>query len=101
MPRPARDVMAGLTKKGFSKKENDHTFFHLWVDGKKTRVYTKVSHGEKEIPDNLLGAMARQLNLNKKQFLELVDCPFTLDAYVTTLRTAGIVPPKALKPKKK
>jgi len=101
MPRPARDVMAGLAKKGFSKKENDHTFLHLWVDDKKTRVYTKVSHGEKEIPDNLLGAMARQLNLNKKQFLDLVDCPLTLDAYVTTLRAAGIVPPKAPKPKKK
>ena len=90
-----------LVESAVAPKENDHTFFHLWVDGKKTRVYTKVSHGEKEIPDNLLGAMARQLNLNKKQFLELVDCPLTHDAYVTTLRTAGIVPPKAPKPKKK
>jgi predicted RNA binding protein YcfA (HicA-like mRNA interferase family) len=80
MPRPAREVMASLEKKGFTKKENDHTFFHLWVDGKKTTVYTKVSHGEKEIHDNLLGAMARQLRLSKKQFLELVDCPLTFDA---------------------
>ena len=101
MPRPARDVMAGLTKKGFIKKENDHTFFHLWVAGKKTRIYTKVSHGEKEIADNLLGAMARQLNLNKKQFLELVDCPLTLDAYVASLRAAGVVPAAAPPPKKK
>src|SRR6266550_4407388 len=98
MPRPARDVMAGLEKKGFTKKENDHTFFHLWVEGKKTRVYTKVSHGENEIPDNLLGAMARQLVLNKKQFLELVDCPFTLDAYLTTLRSAGVIPPAGTNP---
>src|SRR4051794_18209364 len=101
MPRPARDVMAGLERKGFAKKENDHTFFHLWVDDKKTRVYTKVSHGEKEIPDNLLGAMARQLNLNKKQFLELVDCPLTREAYVASLRTAGIVPAAAPEAKKK
>src|SRR5205823_4623038 len=62
----------------------------LWVDGKKTRIYTKVSHGEKEIPDNLLGAMARQLNLNKKQFLELVDCPLTREIYVS--RKACVAP---------
>lgn len=101
MPRPARDVMAGLEKKGFSKRENDHTFFHLWVDGKKTKVFTKVSHGEKELSDNLLGMMARQLNLNKKQFLDLVDCTLSLDAYVKSLRTAGVVSAASQPPPKK
>ena len=47
MPKAAREVMAALAKKGFKKTENDHAFFHLWVGGKKTPIYTKVSHGEK------------------------------------------------------
>lgn len=93
MPKSARKVMAGLEKKGFKMRENDHSFFHLWVGGKKTVVYTKVSHGEKEIADNLLGAMARQLALSRKQLLELVDCPLTEAAYVAQLRAAGVISP--------
>lgn len=89
MPKPARDVMAALAQKGFGKKENDHTFFHLWVGGKKTPIYTKVSHGEKEIHDKLLGMMARQLRLSGKQFRELVACPFTAEDLVQHLRAGG------------
>ncbi len=91
MPKAARLVMAALEKKGFQKRENDHTFFHLYVGGKKTIVFTKVSHGEKEIPDKLLGVMARQLKIKKKQFLDLIDCPLTEEKYLEILRQAGIV----------
>jgi hypothetical protein len=91
MSRDARDVGAGLLKKGFSIRENDHTFYHLFIDGKKTIVSTKISHGEKEIGDRLLGMMARQLRLTKRNFLDLVDCPLTLDEYVKLLREAGVV----------
>jgi hypothetical protein len=89
MPKPAREVIAGLQRKGFASRENDHTFLQLWVANKKTPIYTKVSHGEKEIPDNLLSAMARQLRLNRKQFLELVDCALTLEQYTAILRTGS------------
>src|SRR5947209_6055145 len=77
MPKPAREVAAALEHKGFRKKENDHTFFHLWVAGKKTAIWTKISHGLKEIGDKLLGMMARQVRLSAKQFRDLVECPFT------------------------
>ena len=66
MPRPAREVASALLAKGFLKKENDHSFFTLWVDGKKTIIHTKISHGEKEIGDSLLGTMARQLGLTRR-----------------------------------
>jgi len=87
MPKDARDVVAGLVKKGFQKKENDHTFLQLYVDGLKTPIYTKVSHGEKEIGDKLLSAMARQVQLTRRQFVELIECPLTGTAYVEMLRT--------------
>src|SRR5690606_28100550 len=61
MPRPAKSVAAGLRQKGFQPRENDHTFYHLYVSGKKTIISTKISHGEKEIGDKLLGVMARQV----------------------------------------
>ncbi len=89
MLKDARDVISGLQRKGFRPKENDPTFLHLWVDGKKTSIYTKVSHGEKEIHDKLLATMARQVKLVKRQFLELVDCPLTLNEYVRGLRRDG------------
>ena len=91
MPKDARDVIAGLERKGFRGKENDHTFLHLWVNGKKTAIYTKVSHGEKEIGDKLLGMMARQVKLPRRQFLELVDCPLKTEEYVRILRRDGHV----------
>ncbi len=89
MPKDARDVIAGLERKGFQRKENDHTFLHLWVDGKKTPVYTKVSHGEREIGDKLLAMMARQTRLVRRDFLNLVDCPLKFDEYVAILRKDG------------
>jgi hypothetical protein len=89
MPRPARGVMAALEQKGFAKRESDHTYFHLWVSGKKTPIFTKVSHGEKEIGDRLLGMMARQIKLSAKQFRDLLDCPLTAEQLIKLLKSAG------------
>jgi hypothetical protein len=89
MPRPAKDVASGLQQKGFEPRNHHHTFFHLYVDGKKTIVSTKISHGEKEIGDKLLGIMARQVKLTRKQFLDLVDCPLSLSEYLRILQMAG------------
>jgi predicted RNA binding protein YcfA (HicA-like mRNA interferase family) len=74
MPKAAKEIATGLQQKGFRLRDNDHSFFHLYVNGKKTSVYTKISHGEKEIHDGLLGTMARQVRLSRKQFNELIEC---------------------------
>ena len=89
MPRDARTVMSAFEAKGFSRRQGDHVFFHFFVNGKKTQIYTKVSHGEKEIHDGLLGTMARQLRLTKKQMGELVDCPLSQAEYVKILQDGG------------
>jgi len=86
MPKDAREVIAGLERKGFRRRDNDHTFLHLWVNEKKTAIFTKVSHGEKEIHDKLLGIMARQVSLNRKQFTQLIDCPLSMNDYLAILR---------------
>lgn len=89
MPKPAREIATSLQQKGFKKKENDHVFFHLWIDGKKTSVYTKLSHGEKEVSDSLLGMMARQVKLNRRQFDNLIDCPLSAEDYIKLLKDSG------------
>lgn len=91
MPKKARDVIAGLARKGFRTKENDHTFLHLFVHDRKTAIYTKVSHGEKQIGDKLLGLMARQVQLSRREFLELVDCSLSQDEYLAILRAKGAI----------
>jgi hypothetical protein len=89
MPKDAKVVTSGLKKKGFVLEEGDHHYFQLYVNGKKEPIYTKISHGEREIGDKLIGMMARQVGLNKRDFLDLVDCPLTLEDYLNLLRTAG------------
>lgn len=91
MPKPAKDVDAALCRKGFKSHDSHHVYYYLWVNGKKTTVRTHISHGEKEIDDNLLSFMAKQVKLTKKLFGDLIDCPLTHDQYVEHLRNAGHV----------
>jgi len=92
LPFDARKVGHALTSKGFRKVENDHTFFHLYVDGKDAGVFTKISHGEKEIGTPLAKRMQHQLKMQSQaNFRDLVDCPLTYDKYVKLLRDAGVI----------
>jgi predicted RNA binding protein YcfA (HicA-like mRNA interferase family) len=59
----ARKVISSLEKKGFVKAEGDHTFLIFYVNGKKTSIHTKVSHGSNEINDYLINKMSIQIKL--------------------------------------
>ena len=74
------------------QKDEDAELYRLFVDGKNTGIRTKISHGEKEIRDGLLGQMAKQTKLVKKEFLDLVDCPMTLERFLELLRERGHLP---------
>lgn len=92
MPRKQADVERALLWKGFRKKENDHHFFiYHSTANRKTSVFTKTSQGEREISDNLLGKMAKQVKLNNKEFDGLVDCPLSRDDYEAKLVCLGLV----------
>jgi predicted RNA binding protein YcfA (HicA-like mRNA interferase family) len=97
MTRARKDVEGGLLAKGFQQSESHHHYF-LYHDlaGRKTAVKTKTSHAGKDLDDSLLGLMARQVRLSKKQFLDLLDCPLTREAYdriVGKSNGTGEVPP--------
>lgn len=94
MPRKKTTVETSLTAKGFEQKEGDHHFFiYRTLAGKKTTAKTKTSHTPKmkEIPDNLLGQMAKQCKLTKRDFLDLIDCPLSREQYESKLREQGLI----------
>jgi hypothetical protein len=94
MPRKKSKVESGLKNKGFEQTEGDHHWFaYVTTDGKKTAIRTKTSHTPKmkDIPDNILGLMARQCHLTKQEFLNLVDCPLDRKGYEEILRKKDIL----------
>ena len=85
----ARKVLSGLEKKGFVQAEGDHTFLIFYVNGKKTSIHTKVSHGSNEINDYLINKMSIQVKLERQKFLDLVNCPLSLGRYLEELKAQG------------
>lgn len=95
MPRPKALIEASLSKKGFKSSESHHHYFlYHTLDGKKSTVRTKTSHTPKmkDVPDPLLGQMAKQCKLSKAKFLDLIDCPMDRNTYEAELRRQGILP---------
>lgn len=70
-----------LRKKGFVKEEKDHHYYFYYHNGKKTAINTRTSHGKTEIGDTLIGLMAKQLFLEKEQFMRLVQCTLDAESY--------------------
>lgn len=88
--RKARDVRQALTRKGFREdRKRDHWFYFLYAGGRKSAIYTKISHNETEIGAGLLAVMARQLRVSPAQFALLIDCELSETAYIRLLIDAG------------
>lgn len=92
MPRKQSEVEKSLGVKGFQPAKGDHNYFHYYSKaGKKTRIFTKTSHGSREIDDSLLGCMARQIKLTRGDFDRLIECPLDRDTYEKKLIALGLV----------
>ena len=82
-----KDVDRSLCKKGFRcVKDSDRVRYILYVNDIKTRIRTKISHGENEIGDDLILKMSHQLKLSKSGFMDLIRCPLSEEEYVKILR---------------
>lgn len=94
MPRKQNEVERSLLAKGFRSRDGDHNYFHYYSKaGKKTAVFTKTSHGSREIDDSLLARMTRQCKLSRSDFDRLIDCPLDRDSYEAKLVAAGFAEP--------
>ncbi|HIH97312.1 MAG TPA: type II toxin-antitoxin system HicA family toxin [Thermoplasmata archaeon] len=91
--KKTRNIAAALTKKGFREepRRKKHDFYYFYENGKKTRIWTKLSHGVSEYNDDLLTEMRKQLKFEKKKDLEkFIDCPFKKEDYLEMLREKSI-----------
>jgi hypothetical protein len=99
LPLKSRDVKKALTAKGFEEdEERDHLYYFLQYEGKKTAIFTKISHSVTEISDRLCSLMARQIKLTNSQFRKLVDCSLKHEAYIRHLVEEKYLQPKATSP---
>ena len=92
-PRKTRAVRAALLSKGFITDDTHHEMFWLVVDGRKTSIRTRISHGVAEYGDNLLALVARQVGLSKQELYRLIDCPMDAEKLKRLLVERGKVRP--------
>lgn len=82
-----------LKKKGFvdsANKSNDHKYLELFHNGKFV-LYTKLSHGKKDIDDHLIKQMSVQCYLDKNDFMNLSNCPLSKEDYFEILDKKGLL----------
>ncbi|MBI3586515.1 MAG: hypothetical protein HY088_05245 [Ignavibacteriales bacterium] len=88
MPAERDQIVGSLKSKGFRPKEGDHTFYILYKDGKKTSVFTKISHGSKykEYSDSLLDLVKKQMGLTMLELRQFIDCELKYEEYIAKLK---------------
>lgn len=89
-----RKIVASLTKKGFSPKrgKSKHIKYTLFVEGKKTSVYTWISHGSDEYEDKILNVMRKELRLETNRELDdLIECPMSAEVLISLLKKRGAI----------
>ncbi|HMT72271.1 MAG TPA: hypothetical protein PKA77_02305 [Chitinophagaceae bacterium] len=92
----AKKTYQNLLSKGFTAAKGDHKFLEFFFNGKFI-LHTKISHGEKELQDFHIGMMKRQCKLEKKEFIDLANCPLSADQYLQILKSNGIISAQDLK----
>lgn len=89
----AKKAYKNLKKKGFvdsPSKSIDHKYLELYHN-EKLVLYTKISHGEKELDDYLIKQMALQCKLNKQDFSDLANCSLSESDYLRILVENGYI----------
>ena len=87
-----RKVRNALTKKGFVEdRSKDHIYFFYRPDDKKHSIHTKISHGEVDIDDSLIRFMAKQIKLDRDEFLKFVMCTLSKDEYIGKMQEREIL----------
>jgi hypothetical protein len=89
-------VYRSVLKKGFVEiSSRDHIYYRfVQPNGKITPlIKTKMSHGSgKDISDDLLTKMSRQLMFDKKaDLMKFVECDLSGDDYYEILKDKGII----------
>ncbi|SRR6266540_7184033 len=85
-----KKTYSNLLGKGFKSAKGDHKFLEYYYNGKYI-LHTKISHGEKELENFHIGMMSRQCKLDKKEFIDLANCPLSSEDYLEILKKNGTI----------
>ena len=92
MTRTRKEIEKGLLNKGFVKVDtHHHRFIYQTITNERTAVFTKTSHSHTDLSNDMIGQMARQCRLSRKQFDALIDCSLTREAYEEQLRQENAI----------
>ena len=93
MPHKARVVRRALLRKGFRQSDSRHRWYEYeQLNGEASGIKTLMSHGEdRDLADHLLGQMARQIHLTRRQFDSLIDCDLSQAEYEAMMRRDGFI----------
>ena len=90
----SKKTYKNLKKKGFVDSIShspDHKYLEYYHNNKLI-LYTKVSHGGKQDLGNfLIKQMSVQCKLDKKQLMDLANCPLSKEEYLLLLKSQGLV----------
>lgn len=84
-------IKANMLKKGFRIKNGDHKYLHFFYNDTQTTIKTKYSHSAKEIDDNLIGEMAKQIKLSRAEFIKFATCTMSEAQYIEILKSKNLL----------
>ena len=86
-------IISALLSKGFVRASGnrDHQYFFFHHHGKKSDIFTRISHGARTVDDWLAGRMAHQLRLSKREFTSFVACTLSGAEYARLMEERGEV----------
>ena len=89
MPIKTKELESKLVHKfGFELakgKSVDHRWYKLVIPGC-IPVMTKMSHGITELSTHLEGLIARQLKVNRKYLVGMIECTNSADSYIDIIK---------------
>jgi len=75
---------------GFERRMGQHQIYILRVEGKQV-ARTLISHGVREIGDDLMAVIARQMGITVSQFKKVISGEIDRDEYIRLLRERGYI----------
>jgi len=94
--RSVKDIEKALLAKGFekasSKQNSHHSYYYFIHNGRRSDIYTYLSHGAKsnEYGSSLMNMIKKQLKFSDSKIAErFLDCPFKEHQYIDMLKEAG------------
>jgi len=87
------ELKKNLPKKGFEiDPSKDHIYYYFTYKGKKTGIFTKISHSSRKkiISGDLLKNIKKQLKLDSNsELIDLIKCPMSEEDYIDILKNNG------------